>query len=236
MRVCLVVLLILIAGSLCAGGIGFGQEFGWETGEADYSVDGSVSLHGDGRNVSFESYCWNVGFVMDTNINKTSLFNYRMKWKYGTLHRRYSDMFWDDMRDEDFILFSTEHTFGFKILRTEKYRLWVGPTILLQGGFSDNNYSGRTEYNDSYRFERETSYFNLGIGPSLGFNYRIFPRLAICAEFSILHENNSGKLHYDYRDDAEPYETHEREGMDFHAHTTTFMLKFYPMLCYREGR
>ncbi len=226
--------MIFLVGSLMASGIGMGNEFGWDTGHVNYDTDWGFQTGNDLGEVSYDSSIKRFGFVMDTNLSKPTLFNYRIKFSYGSIDRNYDEGFAGRLRDEEFNTFSTEHSFGFGIVRNDNFRLWMGPSISVQYAYSDESYSGENEDGIDFEQSRDSWYLDFGFGPTLGANFKVLPFIAITTELSIIYDITVGEMNYWYEDESGAYGNFDWNVTTFDGRSTTFMLKIYPMLCLFE--
>ena len=98
---------------------------------------------------------------MDSNLAQDRLFNYRLNVGYDKL-----DVEGDDWNDTTLELggLVIDNTFGFGVLRTETFRLWLGPQVRL--GF----YGGET---DNSGTKLEAALFAFGLAPVVGANWNL---------------------------------------------------------------
>ncbi|MDA3894873.1 MAG: hypothetical protein PF482_01860 [Desulfobacteraceae bacterium] len=162
----LVVSLMLIWGASSASALGLGSyyERGWGDGEIDYDYyyddddNDNIDIDTDHRTRA-------IGFVLDTNVAKDSLFNYRLNIAFDKIEI-------DGLRpDSDYEAdgFKMDHTFGFGVLRNEYVRLWVGPQINLSYYNEDNHYR-------PFNFDDDDlNMFGFGVGPAMGVNINVGP-------------------------------------------------------------
>jgi len=99
-----------------------------------------------------------IGFVIDTNVGKNELLNYRLGLEY-------QNEFVDTIDGKECTSdCSTQrvnmvHTFGFGIVRNDKVRIWLGPRI----NIAHNTDSGDFGYKDSA--------YEFAVAPALGINF-----------------------------------------------------------------
>jgi hypothetical protein len=90
------------------------------------------------------------GFILDTNTGGTGIFNYRMKIGGGAYVKYEREM------DLKISKVDMENTFGFGIVRKEKIRFWIGPSIGVnyQWGKSESSrrYLGSLKATESYNW------------------------------------------------------------------------------------
>lgn len=137
---------MLWVSELFAFGMGVAFMNGSETWEDDFS-----SINNGGRDVS------SFGMVLDTNIAKNSLFNYRLT------------IAMEDNEDSDGNSLNLEglaftHDFGFAVYRNNVVKLWLGPQVKF--GFYD------TVINNSAR-DADGAAIGWGFGPVIGINVHL---------------------------------------------------------------
>lgn len=113
------------------------------------------------------------GFILDTNVGGSNVFNYRLKIGGGS-SLKYS-------REAELKLTEIEltNTFGFGIIRHEKVRFWLGPSI----GFD-------------YQWGRSksTRSFYGPLNPTQGDAWRLLPQFNALPEFSISLIDSGGNI------------------------------------------
>jgi len=154
----LVVSLMLLWGASSASALGLGAYYnlGWGSGtlNLDYDDDG---YYDDDDDVDFDADYRTraIGFVLDTNVAKDSVFNYRLNVSLDKM---------DIDNGPSIDGFVMDHTFGFGVVRNKYVRFWIGPQVNLsyyQDDADHHNY-----YNDDDDFDE----FGIGFGPALGVN------------------------------------------------------------------
>ena len=149
----LVLSLMFILGISSASALGLGTYYnlGWGDGEIEYDDHhyGDVDIDTDHRGRA-------IGFVLDTNVAKNALFNYRLNVALDTID------FGHGLEADGYVM---DHTFGFGVLRNKYVRLWLGPQINLAYytddiKFRDNNIHYKTDFDA----------FGIGVGPAMGVN------------------------------------------------------------------
>ena len=134
-------------GAYVEGAVGSGEaEIDWDWGGKTEEFDTDLSSAG-------------FGFVMDSNLAANRVFNYRLNVGFDRL----------DMEDEaDTTLelggLVVDNTFGFGIVRTRAFRLWLGPQVRF--GF----YGGET---DNSGTKLDAAVFAFGLAPVLGANLNL---------------------------------------------------------------
>lgn len=154
----LLMLQILTIGLVCMFGIssasalGLGAYYntGWGDGEIEYDdTDITVDIEPDHKTRA-------IGFVLDTNVAKDSVFNYRLNVSLDTIE------FDSGFEADGYVM---DHTFGFGVLRTQFVRLWIGPQINL--AYYTDDYDHGYNYYDDDDFDM----FGFGVGPAIGVNF-----------------------------------------------------------------
>jgi hypothetical protein len=103
---------LLFAASVEAAGYGAYFEYGRAMGEIEH--------------FDYDTNKFGAGFVVDTNVAKNRLFNYRF-----TLGYQHSKREFNNGDEGDFNGVTMNHAFGFGLYRSPALRLWAGPAIRL---------------------------------------------------------------------------------------------------------
>ena len=169
---------------LHALGIGF-----YSTGKAGVSYSKTSN---DGFTVN---YALGAGFVLDTAVASSDVFNYRLAAGYdnaidsgGRFFKRYS---------ANRVLLS--NVFGFGVIRNKYIRLWTGPQLEL--GCQFNKVSKSSYYYDSLfgpsriKSTLDYAYFLLGIGAVMGLNINPGKVFTISLEVGLNTTLGFGKYH-----------------------------------------
>lgn len=154
-----VVLLLLLAAPVYAGGIGMYVS----GGEADAEWDG------DYLNVEFEGDHLDLGFSVDSNLATDRLFNYRLEfgraeWEVDNFNGR------NVGAELDGLVMS--HNFGFGGLVAQPVRLWFGPEFRMT--LLDGELNGVAA--------RDIDLFGYGFGGAFGTNINLPGRLTLSAK------------------------------------------------------
>lgn len=176
-----VVLLLLAQNS-------FATSFG---GYADVSGgSGEAERDSDYNAWDIDSNAVAFGFVLDTAPTNEKTFNYRLNVGFAK----------QDLEDEFGIKLKSkgvyaENIFGFAFIKNETFRWWGGP--LLRLGF----YSGDT---DTYGFNSEVDYVEVGIGAVTGLNFKVgnailAPSIGFRVNGFGGEEKSTGNTYYGYR-------------------------------------
>ncbi len=224
MKIWILFLLFAVSIGLSAVGFSFGPEFGYEFGDAtytyDYDWDDDYDYdYDDTWDDSFESSSWRLSFVIDSNISKYNLINYRARVGYGQLDRTYDSTDWD----QTYNVISTEHSIGFGIVRKDNLRMWIGPSFELDFMF----YEDEHDY-DTYSIEEDSFLFGFGFGPTFGVNIVPTQRFALAMEVGVKVGFQFGYIDYYYEDHDGYYD----DDLYADIESTSFMLTFkaFPML------
>jgi hypothetical protein len=136
---------LLLAPSALAVGLGGYFEYGYSDGNVNppFTVE-----------LDFETDRYGGGFVLDTNVARDSLINYRVAAGYQHSTRSIEG---DDVKSHGF---SLSATCGFGIHRDPRFRVWVGPSVRLM----IDDY-----YNDGHDLDLLDS--NIGGGLQAGVNF-----------------------------------------------------------------
>jgi hypothetical protein len=112
---------LLLAPSARAVGLGAYFEYGYANGHLDFDDETFGYDIGD---LDYDTNRVGAGFVLDTNVARDRLFNYRLNVGYQRSSRHF-----DGLEDEDSNGLSLNNTFGFGFYRTPQLRLWAGPAV-----------------------------------------------------------------------------------------------------------
>ncbi len=116
------------------------------------------------------------GFVMDSNVSKRSVFNYR-------LHVGFNDMSVEPETadfDIDGNSISIDNAFGFGLVRTDDFRLWLGPEVHLEYATWDK----------SIAWKDDIDFIGFGLGVVLGANINLPGVVSICPELGFRFQAN----------------------------------------------
>ena len=140
-------------------------------------------------NVSSDDIGVSGGLVLDTNVAKNNLFNYRMHLDYTNLQRKnylHEKQFY--VGKENHNILNMQNSFGFGIVRLQNFRFWLGPHVHI-----------------SYDFDDKHLGTNLGL--ALGFNYNMAKLITLSldcgARVGLLEWNSSSGKKYTAR--IEPF-------------------------------
>jgi len=143
---CLILVLSFGVGNVHAAGFGFYGSAG--SGSGDFTYEGSPSFDVDTTHTG-------MGFVFDSNVSQDKLFNYQLNVGYDKFN--IEDNSGDDLELSGLLI---SNAFGFGIVRTEGFRLWIGPEIRLTWVSGNLN---------TYDYDA----FGLGLGPAIGMNFNL---------------------------------------------------------------
>ena len=107
-----------------------------------------------------------LGLIFDTNLAQDRLFNYRLNASL-----QFSDHEVQQAGLENQIQgtsFALDQTFGFGFIRTPEMRVFIGPSIHLGVGGTDDEFDV-----DGFRTDYDQTTFTAGIGPELGVNFNV---------------------------------------------------------------
>lgn len=187
----------LLALSLLVGSSAHATGFG---GYLSYgNVDGSLDDVLGGIDLDYETDRFGIGMTLDTNVAKDRVFNYRLEIGYQHSWRKFDDV--SSTLESDG--FTINNIFGFSPYRNENVRLWLGPALRLSVDVFDND--------DIEPFDDWIS-FGGGIGPIIGLNWHMGPRVS-----------GSLSLSYQYMVMGEYIDTGFGDDVfDGHEHLVTF--------------
>jgi hypothetical protein len=156
-----------------AGAVGLGGYINYGNGSVSWSVENAFDTWDDDADFTVTGY----GFVMDSNVARNSLFNYRLQIGF----ENWSEDLESDVTYELSGLVLTQD-FGFGIVRTPAVRLWLGPEVRLA-------YVTGTPENES---DLEMYIFCYGIGPVFGANFHMGSAVSLSVKAGYLYEGFVG--------------------------------------------
>ncbi|MFP4475095.1 MAG: hypothetical protein ACLFOY_06010 [Desulfatibacillaceae bacterium] len=130
------------------------------------------------------------GFVLDTNLNGTQLFNYRLYAGYERAVVERENITVTDSTgtqtlampvDYEFDRYLTDHCFGFALISDDMLRVWAGPMVRL----SYETYEDVTRHytGGGYMDERnDIQAWGFGGGGIVGINVHITPTMSVCGD------------------------------------------------------
>jgi len=145
---CIVSVLGFGVSSASAAGFGFYGSLG----------GGSAVWEGSSSTVTFDTDTGHqgAGFVFDTAVAKDSFFNYQLNLGYDKFTNK-SVSSGSKLELEGLMI---SNSFGFGLMRTEGFRLWLGPEIRV--AFPAGSKSGI-----------DLEFFGVGVGPVVGMNFNL---------------------------------------------------------------
>ncbi len=224
MKYWILLIMFVAAVGLSAVGFSFGPEFGFDFGESQIDAFDSGDDDDDGSDSdTFTSTQWRLHLMIDSNVSKYNLVNYRGKIGYGQIDRNYDSYNWDYTYD----VISTEHSVGFGIVRRDNLRMWIGPSIQLDFMFFDEE-----ESNDYGTLSTDSFIFGFGIGPTFGINIVPTSRFAIGMEIALKYKFEAGYIGWEYNEyDSHGYEYESwDDSSDILSDTYMITFKVFPML------
>jgi hypothetical protein len=127
------------------------------------------------------------GFVLDTNVSRDNVFNYRLHFGYNALDIGIPGSNIDGYR------IMLDNTFGFGIIRMENFRWWMGPQLHLNYSNWDIPIGGDYFKKDSIDF------FGMGIGIATGMNFNLPGIVTISPELGIRYQYNWSDTYEEHR-------------------------------------
>jgi len=166
--------------------LGLGVTYGTGSGSGEFDPDADIfdeyeddSSDYDAPSFDIDTSYSGFGFVLDTNVSKDALFNYRLDLQYGTFTYE-NDYGWEIDLDQ----FTMDHTFGFRIYRNELVRIWLGPQIRLS--YATGDYKNRIDYTQ----------YGFGIAPVVGVNFNpgkvVSPALTVGYRYQGIYGTRDG--------------------------------------------
>jgi hypothetical protein len=153
--VVLLICCLAYVGNVEAFGLGVSGSYG--SGTAKQTYESTSPFTPDPEYKYDDTDRKSIGLVLDTNLSKDKLFNYRLGLAYETVNFK---------RENQTVSYdpkgcSLENDFGFGIIRTDFLRLWLGPE--LRFAYLKKPWENR----------RTTHLVEAGIGPVVGLNFNI---------------------------------------------------------------
>jgi hypothetical protein len=150
---------LLLCSTAWATGIGIFYKAGY--GASDWEVEWSDRVNNAREVQRKDSTHTGVGFVMDTALAKNKTFNYRLNLGYEKIAYKPGDgVFRYDLKG-----LVLDNDFGFAVVRSPVFRLWLGPEVRISW------YQGHLNSDINY----DIRLFGLGFGPVIGANFNIGP-------------------------------------------------------------
>ena len=169
--VCFVAVLVLGSSDARAAGFGIYGSMGGD-GSATWTDDSSFTS----SSYKVKTAHQGAGFVLDTAVARDSFFNYQLNLGYD----EFTNKFPGSSSDLKLGGLMISNSFGFGIVRTEGFRLWMGPEIRFawpRGSDSLNDYD----------------FFGGGVGPVLGMNFNLPGTVSFMVKAGYLFMNYEGE-------------------------------------------
>jgi hypothetical protein len=157
------------------------------------------------------------GFSLDTAVRGPSIFNYRLHLGFG------GQGYYDD--SDRYVAVGgivLDNIFGFALVRTDRFRLWIGPTLRL-GYYSGHLYNeDYYDYGGHHHDDEVGDYhaYAVGGGLALGANFAVGRSFNICPTIGYRYTKHYGSWNTDssYGDrdgDARGWTSMGYAGVDF---------------------
>jgi hypothetical protein len=149
---CVCFVTVLLMGTPDAGAAGFGIYGSAGDGGSSTWTDDSTP-----GNFKVDATHKGAGFVFDTAVAQDKFFNYQLNFGYDSFQNK-SATTGNELVELSGLMIS--NSFGFGMVRTEAFRMWMGPEIRLAWP-SGSNITG------------DYDLFGAGVGPVLGMNFNL---------------------------------------------------------------
>jgi hypothetical protein len=149
-----------------AAGFGFYGTVG--SGSGDFTYEGSPAFDVDTTHSG-------VGFVFDSAVARDTLFNYQLNLGYDKF--TLEDPTGDELELSGLMI---SNAFGFGVVRTEGFRMWLGPEI-------------RLAWANGSKYDIDYDLFGLGFGPALGMNFNLPGPVTLAVKVGYQIINYSGE-------------------------------------------
>jgi len=154
----------LTPGTALATGFGAYFEYGhdWTAGGGQLGNAATLSGNSPAFRAAFDRNEFGIGFALDTNLAKDRVFNYRLDLGFHI-----DD--WTNNAGPPFLGYTNgyglmwNNAFGFGVVRTENFRLWIGPAARMNVDYYSNANPFLGNLADIVDFQ-------VGVGPQIGFN------------------------------------------------------------------
>lgn len=159
-----------------------------------------------------------AGFALDTAVRGPQIFNYRLHVGFD------AQGFYDnDDRYVEIGGVAIDNIFGFAVLRTDKVRMWLGPTLRL--GYYRGHLYDEDRWRDSHRHHDDDEVgdyraYTVGVGLAVGANFAVGRTFSICPTVGYRYARHFGSWStdsdYGSRDgDARGWTSMGYAGVDF---------------------
>lgn len=193
---------ITTATSVFAVGFGFYLPFG--IGESDTEIESDFGTISSEWDTSFTG----LGFVFDTNPAGHRLFNYRLNFGYEAGNYEFNS------NNTDYYRLVCDNSFGFGLIKTEKFRLWVGPRIRIAYMKIDERYGDTADP------------FGLGIGPVVGLNFNIGPKVTLGFDVGYRYTKYWDDISSERIDDDDDANAEYELSADYESDESEFFVNF----------
>ena len=168
--VCFATVLVLGTSDARAAGFGIYGSIGGD-GSATWTDDSSFTSSSSKVKTAHQG----AGFVLDTAVARDSFFNYQLNLGYD----KFTNKFAGSGSEVELGGLMISNSFGFGIVRTDGFRLWMGPEIRL--AWPKGSQSG-VDYD----------FFGGGVGPVLGMNFNLPGTVTFAVKAGYLFMNYEG--------------------------------------------
>jgi hypothetical protein len=167
------VMVSMLWASAPAGATGLGLYFTYGSGSADLDENWEDSSFFE-LSTEGDTDFFGGGFVLDTAVARDRVFNYRLNVGFENLEYEADSVFNESVGapaifqvyEFDINRIVLDHTFGFGIVRTEHFRMWIGPQLRIGGMWGDGDQASGAQ-----RAEADLVGVVVGFAPVLGFNF-----------------------------------------------------------------
>lgn len=173
-----VAVMLMICSLTCVQNVeafGLGISGGYGAGKAEHTYKQATTYGGDVK-YNYDTERMSIGVVMDTNLSKDKLFNYRLGLSYEA----------EDFERTGFKYRAhggcIENDFGFGIIRDDSIRLWIGPELRIS--YFEKDWGNGVK----------TSLAEVGMGPVVGLNININPGITLAAKAGYMIIGTGGTI------------------------------------------
>lgn len=152
---------------------GLGLTSSVTSGTAKHTYEGNSQVSGS-TDFNYETDRNSVGVVMDTNLSKDKVFNYRLGVMYEKEKLSRSGFNYE-VKGVSF-----DNDFGFGVVRNENLRLWLGPELRLS--YLEKEWNSNTK----------TALVEIGVGPVVGVNFNLGSVVTLSAKAGYIFNGTAG--------------------------------------------
>jgi len=165
--------------------------FGYQVIEKNLNIYSYPIDHNINNSIN---YSWGFGLIIDSNLSKNDILNYRFKIGYERLYADYKN-------NTSSFMYHSSHIFGCKIIRNDLFRLWIGPQIGINYYYLKNKIKNGFIIDPVYlitsngMFKSNTirfNFLNINSGIVIGSNFQFDNDFTLSIDISLLASFSTG--------------------------------------------